>query len=465
MKLRSVSATLSLLLAVGFSLPACAEAEESLGTSLKDSVRLLDDLLWIQKNTLNKQSNEEFRRTAFCGTLRHIDPHSQCFTAEEFKKFGEQEKEEFGGIGLQLEAGENGTVIVVAPMEGTPAFREGFKPGDLIIAIDSDNSGKDEETKLVAHLDGGVDEVVKLIKGKPGTKVTIIVLRAGEGKTKKITLTREIIRIPAVKSELLPGGYGVIKINTFMVQGDEFQLRILAEHEKLVSKNKGKPVKFVLDLRNNSGGHLYQALSTLKTFNSDPEHKLLLAEHRGGVENVGKEMSTPQSKSMDMLNGAPMWVLINRGSASASEIVAGGLQMPAGNDGAKGRAVILGTEPSFGKATIQQVFDFKEWGAAKITIAQYLVPSKDGASCMAIQNVGVVPDILVVDEKENAAQKGNPFKVTEKSLSGISTSTRCGDAPKRDLANEDPALYAETLEVMKALGLKLKEVEAMEASK
>lgn len=321
---------------------------------------------------------------AISGMLANLDPHSTYLGAEELKELQVSTQGEFGGLGLEVGM-EDGVVKVVSPIEDTPAFRAGLKPGDLIIKLDD---------TLVKGMT--LSEAVKKMRGKPKTTIRLTVFRKGESKPLEFTLTREIIKVQSVKSKLLDDGYGYLRITQFQ---EETNADLVKHFNKLAKQEKDGLKGLVLDLRNDPGGLLTSAVGVSAAFlppkvlvtstdgrTEDAKRKFVASPEdyqRGRKDDVMKDLP-PLAKTI------PLAVLVNGGSASASEIVAGALQDHK-------RAIIMGTQ-TFGKGSVQTVIPLSSNTAIKLTTARYYTPS--GRS---IQAKGITPDI-VVEETPNGSR-------------------------------------------------------------
>lgn len=318
---------------------------------------------------------------AISGMLSNLDPHSAYLDPEAFKEMQVTTQGEFGGLGLEVGM-EDGLVKVISPIEDTPAYKAGLKPGDLIIKLDD---------TLVKGLT--LTDAVKKMRGKPKTQIRLTVFRKGESKPFEVTLTREKIKVQSVKSKALDGGYGYLRITQFQ---DETNADVAKHLEKLVKQEKDGLKGLVLDLRNNPGGLLTSAIGVSAAFLPP---KTLVTSTEGRTEDAKRRFTASPE---DYLRGTkddymknlppqvktlPMVVLVNGGSASASEIVAGALQDHK-------RAIIMGTQ-TFGKGSVQTVLPLSNNAAIKLTTARYYTPS--GRS---IQAKGITPDI-VVEETPN----------------------------------------------------------------
>ncbi len=318
----------------------------------------------IKTDYVEPVEDKKLLEDAVQGMLAGLDPHSAYLDADSFKDMRVETEGQFGGLGIEVTM-ENGFVKVVSPIEDTPAARAGVKPGDLIIRLDD---------KAVKGLT--LTEAVRLMRGKPGSDITLTIVREGATKPLKITLTRAVIKIQSVKSRMLESGFGYVRVTQFQAGTD----RGLAEAlKKLETENKGTLRGMILDLRNNPGGVLNSAVGVSDAFLD----KGLIVYTEGRVADSKMKLSATPG---DLLSGAPMVVLINGGSASASEIVAGALQDHK-------RAVIMGTK-SFGKGSVQTIIPVSNGAALKITTARYYTPS--GRS---IQASGIVPDIVTEEAR------------------------------------------------------------------
>lgn len=295
---------------------------------------------------------------AIKGMLSGLDPHSAYMDPRSFKDLQVHTSGEFGGLGIEVGM-ESGFIRVIAPIDDTPAQRAGVLAGDMIIKLD-DNA--------VQGL--GLVEAVNLMRGKPGTDIVLTIMREGDPKPKRITVTRDVIKVTSVRSRLLDDHYGYLRISQFQVNSGKDLKEAMT---KLADKS---PLKgYILDLRNNPGGVLQAAVEVSDAFLKGG----LVVYTEGRIDQAELRFSATEE---DPSQGLPLVVLINGGSASASEIVAGALQ---DHD----RAVIMGTR-SFGKGSVQTVLPLTNERALKLTTARYFTP--DGRS---IQAEGIVPDIEV----------------------------------------------------------------------
>jgi len=341
---------------------------------------LADVFSIVERNYVEPVKANNLINGAINGMLETLDPHSNYMAPEVFKEMQTETRGSFGGIGFEITIRDK-VLTVVAPIEDTPASRAGIQSGDLILRIDG------KSTKDMTLM-----EAVKLMRGPQGTQVTITVMRQGFPEPKEFTLTRAIIPIRSVRFKTLEPGYGYIKVSQFIE-------RTFPDLENALSKieSKEKPVKgLILDLRNNPGGLLEQAVKVADLFLESG----LIVYTEGRVE--GQKMKFFVQKK-DRAQDYPMIVLVNAGSASASEIVAGALQD-------QGRAVILGTQ-TFGKGSVQTIIPLEDGSALRLTTARYYTPK--GRS---IQAQGIAPDIPVADLVPEGKRGVAPRYMREKDL-------------------------------------------------
>jgi len=307
---------------------------------------------------------------AIRGMLAGLDPHSAYLGEDEFKELKVGTTGEFGGLGIEVGM-ENGFVKVISPIDDTPAQRAGVEAGDLIIRLD------DKPVKGMS-----LNEAVKVMRGKPGSKIVIMVVREGRNAPFQIEITRDIIKTTSVKGRILGEGFGYIRISHFQAHTSEDMLKNI---QRLKKESGGALKGLILDLRNNPGGVLNGAVAVSDAFLEDG----LIVYTEGRIADAQLKFNAAPD---DVLDGAPIVVLVNGGSASASEIVAGALQD-------RKRAIIMGTE-TFGKGSVQTVIPISRKRAVKLTTARYYTPS--GRS---IQAEGIMPDIILENIKV-AAKKG-----------------------------------------------------------
>lgn len=352
----------------------------------------------VRASYVEPVSDKDLITNALNGMLTGLDPHSSYMTEKQFANMQIQTKGEFGGLGLEVQEDE-GHIKIVSPIDGTPAARAGIKPGDYIIAIDGKN------------IDGmTLNAAVDKMRGKPNTQITLTLVRLKESKPIKITLTREIIHIQVIKSALYDR-IGYIRISQFNEETDK-NMRLA--YEKLQKESNNKLAGLIIDLRNDPGGLLDQAINVSRDFIKNGA--IVSTKARNPKDN-----QRWNAKGTDITNGLPMVVLINSGSASASEIVSGALQD-------HHRAVLLG-EKTFGKGSVQSVMPIPGNGAIRLTIARYYTPS--GRS---IQGLGISPDIKVRDSYDAAE-----FTIHEADLNHI-IKNEGGTQTKAPVRNDLPAI-------------------------
>ncbi|KRO56951.1 MAG: peptidase S41 [Pelagibacteraceae bacterium BACL5 MAG-120705-bin12] len=317
----------------------------------------------INKEYVDEINQSESMDSAINGLLQSLDPYSAYMTPEIFEEMQTETSGEFGGLGIEVGM-EAGVVKVITPMDGTPADKAGIKAGDYIVKInDTQVQGK------------SLSEAVDLMRGPVGSSIELTVRRRGEKKALTFNITREIIEVQSVKSDLLDNNIGYIRLTSFNDNSGE-QIE-----DKIKELNKNDNLNaYILDLRNNPGGLLSQAIKISDFFLDNGE--IVSTKSRKASEN-----RKWFAKKGDITDGKTLVVLINYGSASASEIVAGALKDHK-------RAIILG-ERSYGKGSVQSIIPLKNRGAIRLTVAKYYLPS--GKS---ISEVGVTPDIEVVEDSD-----------------------------------------------------------------
>ncbi len=323
----------------------------------------------IKQSYVEEVDDDELVRYAIRGMLEGLDPHSDFVIEDEYEELQENTSGEFGGLGIEVGM-EDGFVKVISPIDDTPAAKAGVKAGDLIIRLD------DKPVKGMT-----LNEAVDVMRGKPGTTITLTILRDAADAPVVIEIERDVIRVKSVKGRLLEKAYAYVRISNFQ----QHTAKDMVKHiDNLREESEGPLKGLILDLRNNPGGVLNSAVAVSDAFITEGE--IVYTEGR-----TKSSMSRFAAKPDDILDGAPMVVLVNEGSASASEIVAGALQDHQ-------RAIIIG-RTTFGKGSVQTVIPVDDKSAVKITTARYFTPK--GRS---IQAEGIVPDIelqpLTVELKE-----------------------------------------------------------------
>ena len=331
---------------------------------LYEKIDLFSEVLEkIQNEYVEEINQADVMDSAINGVLQSLDPYSAYMNPKIFKESQVETSGEFGGLGIEVSM-EAGVVKVIAPIDGTPAAKAGIKAGDYIVRI----NGEQVQGKTLM-------EAVNLMRGPKGTSIEITVRRKSLRKAKIFKITREIIEIESVISKIVDNKVGYLRLRAF----NENSSNQLKKEISKIEKNK-KLVGYILDLRNNPGGLLSQAITISDFFLDDGE----IVSTRGRKKRENRKFF---AKKGDKIDGKPLIVLINNGSASASEIVAGALQD-------QKRAILLG-ETTFGKGSVQSIIPLKNRGAIRLTISKYYLPS--GKS---ISEVGVTPDIRVEEEDE-----------------------------------------------------------------
>jgi len=365
-------------------------------------------------------SDEEILAHAVRGMLQGLDPHSTYLDEKDLKGLMTHTKGEFTGVGMEVTM-KDGIIIVVSPIDDSPAYKAGVKPGDMIVRING---------KAVRSM--SLSQAVMIMRGKAGTKVNITVVRAGEKKPLNLTLTRAKIELKSVRSKLIEQHYGYIRISNF---GDKTNTAARAALKQLQQDSKNQLYGIVLDLRNNPGGLLKASVEISDIFldANAVGHDKKVVFTKGRVKSMRMEGKVDEP---DLTGGVPVVVLINGGSASASEIVAGALQDHK-------RAVVMGVR-SFGKGSVQTVLPLRDKKTAlKLTTARYYTPS--GRS---IQAKGIEPDVVV--EALNIPKDAKPeqnFLVRESALNGRLEAEKTVGKGKPDPAlQQDSKLIQDLLE-------------------
>ncbi|MBL4590223.1 MAG: S41 family peptidase [Alphaproteobacteria bacterium] len=364
------------VVATMFVLPVTSFAEDDRmagkshnSVDVDETYRQLDLFGEVFERTRNEYVEEvedkELIKNALNGMLSSLDPHSAFLDEDDFADMRVQTRGEFGGLGIEVTM-ENGFVKVVSPIDDTPAYKAGVEAGDFVTHLDG-------ESVLGMTLSDAVD----VMRGRVGTSIELTVRREGESEALEIKIIRDVIRIRSVRSRVEDDNIGYIRITTFNQNTQEGLEKAFKDIKK---EADGALLGYVLDLRNNPGGLLTQAISVSDTFLDKGE---IVSTRGRKAKSSKRDNATPG----DLAEGLPMVVLVNGGSASASEIVAGALQDHR-------RAVIMGTQ-SFGKGSVQTVIPLPQHGAAmRITTARYFTPSGQ-----SIQAKGITPDIVVKQAK------------------------------------------------------------------
>jgi carboxyl-terminal processing protease len=373
-----IGALLGVLLSL--NIPAIADKDNNKTQLPLDDLRAFAEVFGkIKSDYVEPVEDKKLISEAINGMLSGLDPHSAYLDVDAFKELQAGTQGEFGGLGIEVGM-EDGFVKVVSPIEDTPAYKAGVKPNDLIIKLD--------ETPVKGMT---LNDAVKRMRGKPDTQIVLTILRKGESKPLVIPLTRAVIKVQSVKAKLAEPGYAYVRITQFQEHtGEDLAKAIKTLHDQ----NNGAFKGFVLDLRNNPGGLLNAAVGVSAAFL--PKNDLVVYTEGRTADAKMHLTATPENYAKggareDYLKGeavdmksVPMVVLVNGGSASASEIVSGALQDHK-------RAIILGTQ-TFGKGSVQTILPMNNGTAIKLTTARYFTPN--GRS---IQAKGIVPDIAVED--------------------------------------------------------------------
>jgi carboxyl-terminal processing protease len=400
---------------VSLHFAAVADKDEVIPTPLPvEELRAFTEVFGrIKSDYVEPVTDKKLITDAIAGMLNGLDPHSAYLDADAFKELQVGTHGEFGGLGIEVGM-EDGVVKVISPIEDTPAYKAGIKSGDFIIKLDD---------TLIKGM--SLNDAVKRMRGKPGSKIVLTIIRKDEPKPIEITLVRSVIKVQSVKSKLLEPGYGFVRITQFQEKTGE---NLATALENLVKKNKGPLKGLVLDLRNDPGGLLTGAVAVSSAFlpkdslvvytdgRTEDAKMRLTANPENYLRNNGE---TDYLKALpDSFKTIPMVLLVNAGSASASEIVAGALQDHK-------RAVVMGVQ-TFGKGSVQTVLPLGNGTGIKLTTARYYTPG--GRS---IQAKGIVPDILVEDPA-SAGRDSGIFRLREADLNKHLINEKQPDDKQRD---------------------------------
>jgi len=386
----SSGALLGAMIAVGSTVWADREEvlvgeqnQPVLSLPLKELRAFVEVFERVSHDYVDEIDDKKLLEGAISGMLSSLDPHSAYLPPKDFKEMEEHTTGEFGGLGMEVGM-EDGFVKVISPIDDTPAQEAGIKAGDLIIKL----AGEPVKGKTLG-------EAVKIMRGKPGTELELDIIRKGEDGPVHVKIVRAIIKVKSVKQRMLEDGVGYLRISQFQVRTGSDLTKAM---QKLETENSGALNGLVLDLRNNPGGVLQAAVQVSDAFLDEG----LIVYTEGRIKNSQMRF---ESEMGDLMNGKPIVVLINEGSASASEIVAGALQD-------QKRALIAGRD-SFGKGSVQTLLQLNNGAAIKVTTARYFTPA--GRS---IQAEGIKPDVeieLVKVEKIEDNKFGN---IKEEHLTG-----------------------------------------------
>jgi carboxyl-terminal processing protease len=362
--------TAAVLAVLTLSLGGTSASKGADPSATYEQLKLFTDVLAIIQNQyVDETEPREVIYGAIRGMLRSLDPHSAFLDPESYREMQVETSGSFGGLGIEITIRDD-QLTVVAPIEGTPAHRAGVQPGDKIVKIEG----------LVTK-DMSLVDAVKKMRGPKGTKVTITILREGSKELQDVTVTREIIQVQSIKSQEIEPGLGYVRIR-------QFQERTARDLEAGLEKleKSGRFAGLVLDLRNNPGGLLSSAVEVSEKFLGDGK---LVVYTEGRVRNQNMRFV---AHARHAITEVPLVVLVNQGSASASEIVAGAIQD-------HGRGVVLGTQ-TFGKGSVQTIIQLADGSGLRLTTAKYFTPK--GRS---IHGKGIAPDIVIELPKEDPAVK------------------------------------------------------------
>ncbi len=373
-----------LIISAGF-FSVCESRSTARDKNIYKEIKTFNEVLdLVQKNYVDKVEPSALVQGAINGMMKSLDPHSSFMTPELYKELEVETQGRFGGIGIEITILKD-VLTVVSPIEDTPAFKAGVKPGDQIIKIDG------KSTKDITIM-----EAVNKLRGPKDTKVTITIMREKLSQPKDIVLTRAVIQVKSVKAKTFDDNIGYIRIASFHERTSSDLRKALGE-----VREKAKPMKgLVLDLRNDPGGLLTQAIEVSDMFLKSGS----IVSTRGRTKSMETKATARDNGDQEVT--VPMVVLVNEGTASAAEIVAGALQD-------NGRALVVGTQ-TFGKASVQTVIPLEDGSALKLTTARYYTPS--GRS---IQAEGIKPDIIVKPMKPVEESDEPPAeRLREKDLKG-----------------------------------------------
>ena len=370
-------AVLAIALAAGLAMagggPAFGQAAKTLPVAELEAFGAVFDL--VKERYIQPVDDRELLVDAIRGMVSGLDPHSAYLTSEEYSELQEGTSGEFGGLGIEITT-EDGLIRIITPLDDSPAHDAGLIPGDLVTQVDGESVQGISAT-----------EAAKRIRGLPGTPVTLTILRDGEEQPLEFTIVRDIVEVASVKSELLEPGFARLRITRFQIHTGAHLVEALRRVEE---ENEAPLSGVVLDLRNNPGGILAGAIAVADTFLDDG----LIVYTQGRDADSREEYF---ARSPDLSDALPIVALVNGGSASAAEIVAGALQD-------RRRAVIAGTR-TFGKGSVQTILALEDGAALKLTTARYYTP--DGHS---IQARGIVPDIELPPLRLEGTELGVPMR-------------------------------------------------------
>ncbi len=402
-------------LVVGTSVMADRQSSSAAGLPLEELRAFVEVYDRISTGYFEPIENEKMLENAIRGMLSNLDPHSDYLPKESFERVEESTRGEFGGLGMEVGM-EDGAVRVVAPIDDTPAQRAGVRSGDIIIKLD--------DTSLQGM---SLTDAVKMMRGEPGSTIKLTIIRTGESEPLVFELERAVVKVRSVRERLLEANLGYVRISQFQTRTGEDLSRAIRTLEE---ENGGPLAGLVLDLRNNPGGVLSASVDVSNAFLNEG----LIVYTEGRLQNSQMRF---EAKRGDLMNGKPIVVLVNEGSASASEIVAGALQDHS-------RALIAGRD-TFGKGSVQSILPLNNGAAIKLTTALYFTPS--GRS---IQASGIKPDIeidLVKIERINREDRSR-----EADLDGHINQPGANEA-EESKQDETASLLSEDYELYEGLNL------------
>ncbi|CUS53115.1 Carboxyl-terminal protease [hydrothermal vent metagenome] len=393
------------------------QAENAVQLPIEDLKIFAEIFGKIKSDYVEDIDDSQLLNNAIKGMLDGLDPHTVYLDPDSFREMNIDTHGEFGGLGLEVTM-ENGVIRIVAPIDDTPAHKAGLKSGDLIISMDG---------VQVKGLSLG--ESVSLMRGKPGSEIVLTIVRKDRPEPFEVTLKRAIIQLESVRAELLETGFGYVRVIQFQI-GTATSLR---QQLARLAREAGTALKgLVLDLRDNPGGVLDGAIQVSDTFLRDG----LIVSTRGRAEDSEVTFS---ASPKDYLNDAPLVVLVNGGSASASEIVAGALQD-------HGRALILGTT-TFGKGSVQTILPMLNGAALKLTTARYYTPND-----RSIQATGITPDVVSQPAESSQTLDRDASRLRESDLAGHLENELEKDQNATVDTKTDPLLFSD-LQVREALNI------------
>jgi len=414
------------MLTMGRSLSASSETDTPPEVTRQETRLPLEELRIfaeafdrISKAYVEDVDDKVLLENAIRGLLDQLDPHSAFLDSESFEQLQETTTGNYGGLGIEIGT-EDGVIKVVSPIDGTPAAEAGIQAGDLIVEIGGQS---------IRSL--GINEAVDIMRGEPGSSVKLSVVRPGESAPIEFDLTREVINVASVREQFLEPNFGYVRVAQFQADTGQEVADAIAKLSEIM------PIEgLIIDLRNNPGGVLQAAVTMSDLFLTGG----LIVYTEGRLENAAMEYRATQAQ---LLADIPLVVLVNEGSASASEIVAGALQD-------QGRAIVMGTR-TFGKGSVQTILQLTSDKAIKLTTALYFTPA--GRS---IQAEGILPD-LWVDRSTVTKIKSNPFRLQERDLRGHlnapSTDDATATAVAPSAAVENDFQLGQALTLLKGIAL------------